>query len=186
MDRHDHLKTERLILRRWRADHVEPFAALNADPEVMRYFVSQPDHVATAAMITSWEHKFEVQGYGLWAVERKADHLLLGMTGLNPVPEGIGVGLVVDGIEVGWRFARHAWGNGYATEAANAALDTAARVGLTEVWSFTATLNDRSQAVMRRLGMTRVSTFDHPGIVAGHPLRPHVLYRLDLGDRLAA
>ena len=82
-------------------------------------------------------------------------------------------------MEVGWRLARHAWHRGYATEAATAALDVAFdRVGMEEIWSMTAVLNEPSQAVMRRLGLNEVARFDHPGIPAGHPLRPHVTYHL--------
>ncbi len=83
------------------------------------------------------------------------------------------------GMEVGWRLARGAWHQGYASEAAAAA----ARRGLPGsgpggIWSMTAVANEPSQAVMRRLGMTLHADFDHPAVEAGHPLRPHVAYRL--------
>ena len=79
----------------------------------------------------------------------------------------------------GWRLTRHAWHHGYASEAARAALTVAFDgAGLPEVWSFTSVLNEPSTAVMRRIGMSEVGRFDHPRIPAGHPLRPHVLYRL--------
>jgi RimJ/RimL family protein N-acetyltransferase len=75
--------------------------------------------------------------------------------------------------------ARHAWHLGYATEAANAAVDVAfGGVGLAEIWSMTAVLNEPSQAVMRRIGLTEVARFDHPRIQPGDPLRPHVTYHL--------
>jgi RimJ/RimL family protein N-acetyltransferase len=83
------------------------------------------------------------------------------------------------GLEVGWRLARHAWHHGYATEAAVAAAGVAFEgTGLAGIWSMTAAGNAPSQAVMRRLGMTLHTRFDHPAIEAGHPLRPHVAYRL--------
>ena len=82
-------------------------------------------------------------------------------------------------MEVGWRLARTAWHHGYATEAARAALDVAfGGVGMTEVYSMTAVLNEPSQAVMRRLGLTEFARWDHPRIPEGHPLRPSVTYRL--------
>ena len=82
-------------------------------------------------------------------------------------------------MEVGWRLARHAWHHGYATEAGAAAIGVAFRgAGLAEVWSMTAVLNEPSQAVMRRLGMTLHAHFEHPRIEPGHPLRPHVLFRI--------
>ena len=88
-------------------------------------------------------------------------------------------------VEIAWRFARWAWGHGYATEAASAALDFAfSTLGRTEVVSFTATTNVRSQAVMRRLGMTRDvdGDFAHPALPVGHRLSWHVLYRLSAAD----
>ena len=99
------------------------------------------------------------------------------MGGLNPVPPGIITG---EGLEIGWRLARHAWGHGFATEAGRAAVDVARRIGAQSVWSFTSVGNERSQAVMRRLGLSFVRYFDHPDIPDGHSMRPHVLYQLDL------
>lgn len=181
MEQFDNVETERLVLRRWHQSDAEPLADLNSDPEVMRYFVSMPDRSASEAMVARWELNFKRQGYGFWAVERRQDGVLLGMTGLNPIPPGMpGHG----GVEVGWRLAQHAWGHGYASEAARAALQVASRAGLAEVWSFTAVLNTASQAVMRRVGLSLETFFDHPDIPLGHPLRPHVLYhlRLDSGS----
>jgi RimJ/RimL family protein N-acetyltransferase len=110
------------------------------------------------------------QGFGLWAVERAEDGALLGMAGRNPVPPDIITG---EGLEIGWRLARHAWGHGCATEAGRAAVAQS-------VWSFTSVGNERSQAVMRRLGLSFVRYFDHPNIPDGQSTRPHVLYQLDL------
>ena len=177
MLRFDRVTTLRLLLRRWQPDDLDAFAALNSDLEVMRHFPSTYDRSATAAMISAWQAKIDRQGFGLWAVERAEDGALLGMAGLNPVPLGIISG---EGLEVGWRLARHAWGHGYATEAGRAAIDVAHRVGARSVWSFTAVGNERSQAVMQRLGLRFVRYFDHPDIPDGHSMRPHVLYQLDL------
>lgn len=85
-------------------------------------------------------------------------------------------------VEIGWRLSRAAWGHGYATEAAAAALDDPFDwAGLRQVVSYTAASNGRSQAVMRRLGMTRdpADDFEHPDLPAGHRLRRHVVYRID-------
>ena len=133
MLRFDRVTTPRLVLRRWQPGDLDSFAALNSDPEVMRHFPSTYDRSATAAMITAWEAKIDRQGFGLWAVERAEDGALLGMAGLNPVPPGIITG---EGLEIGWRLARHAWGHGYATEADRAAVDIARRIGAQSVWSF--------------------------------------------------
>jgi RimJ/RimL family protein N-acetyltransferase len=188
-------------MRRWREDDREPFAAMNADPEVMRYFPAPLDRAASDALVDRIEDLFGRQGFGLWALEVAGPEPaspepagpepagpesastepastgeFIGFTGLNPMPPGVpGAG----GLEVGWRLARHAWHHGYATEAALAAAGVAFEgAGLAEIWSMTAAANVPSQAVMRRLGMTLHTRFDHPAIEAGHPLRPHVAYRL--------
>ena len=174
--RFDVIRTDRLIMRRWREADRQPFAALNADPEVMYYFPAPLDRAASDAMVDRIENLFLRQGFGLWALEVSATGEFIGFTGLNPMPPGVpGAG----GLEVGWRLARHAWHHGYATEAATAAAGVAFEgAGLAEIWSMTAAANVPSQAVMRRLGMTLHTRFDHPAIEAGHPLRPHVAYRL--------
>ena len=173
----DELRTERLLMRRWRRADLPAFAAMNADPEVMRHFPSPLDRVASDAFAERAMDHLERFGFGLWALELARTGDFLGFTGLNPLPEGVpGAG----GYEVGWRLARHAWHHGYATEAARAALLVAFdRQRMHEVWSITAVTNTPSQAVMRRLGMRRHGEFEHPAVPRGHPVRPHVAYRLD-------
>ena len=175
-DRFDSIRTERLLMRRWRDADRAPFAAMNADPEVMRYFPEALDRAASDGFLDRIDTLIQRQGFGLWALEEAATGAFLGFTGLNPMPPAVpGAG----GMEVGWRLARHAWHQGFATEAATAALGVGFRgAGLAEIWSMTAVLNVPSQAVMRRLGMTLHAHFDHPRIKRGHRLRPHVAYRL--------
>jgi RimJ/RimL family protein N-acetyltransferase len=174
--RFDVLQTDRLVMRRWRDSDREPFATLNADPQTMRYFPSTLDRAASDAFVDRIEARFELQGFGLWALELTATGEFLGYTGLNPMPDGVpGAG----GMEIGWRLARHAWHHGYATEAATAGLGVAfSGADLPEVWSMTAILNEPSQAVMRRIGLTEYTRFEHPSVPAGSELRPHVLYHL--------
>lgn len=169
------IRTERLLMRRWRDGDREPFAAMNADPEVMRYFPATLSRAESDQLIDRIEERFDQQGFGLWALELLESSQFIGFTGLNPMPDGVpGSG----DQEVGWRLDRGAWHRGYATEAARAALDVGlTRLGLPVVWSMTAVLNLPSQAVMQRLGMTLHRHFDHPRIGVGHPLRPHVVYR---------
>lgn len=174
--RFDIVSTERLLMRRWLESDREPFAALNGDPETMRFFPQTLDRAASDAFVDRIESLFEAQGFGLWALEVTESGEFIGFTGLNPMPVGVpGAG----GLEVGWRLAKRAWHRGYATEAARAALGVAFDgLGLEEVWSMTAVLNEPSMAVMRRLGMTEVDRFDHPNVPAGHPIQPHVTYHL--------
>jgi RimJ/RimL family protein N-acetyltransferase len=175
--RFDTIKTERLLMRRWLDSDREPFAALNGDPDTLLFFPSTLDRAESDAFVDRIESRFELQGYGLWALEIAATGEFIGFTGLNPLPDDVpGAG----GMEIGWRLAKHAWHHGYATEAARSALAVAFDgAGLPEVWSVTAVLNEPSQAVMRRIGMTEVARFNHPRIPDGHPTQPHVMYHLE-------
>ncbi len=176
------LTTERLILRGWRDEDRAPYAAINADPEVTRFLSKRFTREETDAMIDRMRAGWGRRGYGLWAVERSADGALLGMTGLSfhdfEAP-------FTPCVEIGWRFARSAWGHGYATEAADAALRFGFEaLGLDEIVSFTVVDNAASRRVMERLGMRHdpANDFGHPMFPEGHRLRPHVLYRLSRDD----
>ncbi len=176
------LHTERLVLRRWVEADREPFAALNGDREVMEHFPATLTKGQSDHMIDRFEAGFDRDGFGLWAVEVLETGDFIGFTGLN-VPAFDAH--FTPAVEVGWRLARSAWGHGYASEAARASLDFAfLRAGLEEVVAMTTPSNLRSQAVMKRLGMTRdpAEDFDHPAIEPGHPLRRHILYRISAGE----
>ena len=172
------LRTDRLLLREWRDADLEPFAALNADPEVTRFLhgvLSRADSDRLAARIRA---HFTERGFGLWAVEVPGKADFVGFVGLS-VPRF--EAHFTPCVEVGWRLARAHWGRGYATEGARAALAFGFEsAGLAEIVSFTACANERSRAVMERLGMETdpADDFDHPSLPEGHPLRAHVLYRL--------
>ena len=173
--RFDEIRTERLLMRRWQDSDLEPFAALNADAETMRFFPANIDRTASDALVRRIEERFEQLGFGLWALELAGTGEFIGFTGLSPLPDGVpGVGM-----EIGWRLDRHFWHRGYATEAARAAKGVAFDgAELPELWSMTAVLNEPSQAVMRRIGMVEVDRFNHPRVPAGHPIQPHVMYHL--------
>jgi RimJ/RimL family protein N-acetyltransferase len=174
----ERLTTERLILRRWRQSDLAPFAALNCDPEVMEHFPNTLDRAQSAAMIERIEKSFNEESLGLWAVETASNGDFIGFVGLSkPKFEAH----FTPCVEVGWRLAKQFWGYGYALEAAQAATqDGFDRLGLTEIVSFTSTLNIRSMRVMERLNMTRneQEDFMHPVLAPHHPLCRHVLYRL--------
>jgi ribosomal-protein-alanine N-acetyltransferase len=130
------------------------------------------------ALVDRIVDRWRRDGHGLWAVERTEDSAFLGFTGLAGADGSPGVPQLV---EIGYRFAVPAWGHGYATEAARAAVAWGFEVlGVGEIASWTAVSNIRSQAVMRRIGMTHdpADDFDHPRLPEGHPLRRHVMYRL--------
>jgi RimJ/RimL family protein N-acetyltransferase len=176
------LRTDRLLLRQWRAADREPWAALNADPAVMEHFPAVLTPEESAAFLHRIRAAIDERGWGLWAVEVVGGDPFIGFVGLQPV---VDPAMPFGGVEVGWRLARSAWGRGYASEGAKAAVRYAFEVlRLPEVISFTSVTNLRSQAVMRRIGLTHdpADDFDHPKVPADSPLRRHVLYRLRNGS----
>lgn len=172
------LRTDRLLLRPWRESDCEPFAQLNADPEVMRYLQGPRSRERSDASIASMERQFAEQGWGLWALEVIATGEFIGFTGLARSDFDAHF---TPAVEVGWRLARQAWGHGYATEAGAAAVRFGLGPGgIPDIMSWTAAINSPSRAVMARLGFRHdpAADFEHPRVPPGDPIRPHVLYRL--------
>ncbi|MGI9500703.1 MAG: GNAT family N-acetyltransferase [Geminicoccaceae bacterium] len=172
------LRTKRLILRPLRPDDFESFAAMNADPEVMRFFPACLDRTETKALVARMQRHFARHGFGWWAVDVPGVTSFAGFVGLL-VPAF--QAHFTPCVEVGWRLPRKAWGKGYATEAGQASLDFAFQhLELEEVVSMAVTENHRSTNLMERLGMSRrpADDFGHPKLPFGDPLRAHVLYRL--------
>ncbi len=151
---------------------------MNDDPEVMAFMSRRLDRVASDLFHARILEHWGADGFGLWALERRADRTFIGFAGLSVPAFAAQFG---PAIEVGWRLARSAWGHGYATEAGAAALGFGFDVlDLAEIVSFTAVGNARSRRVMERLGMTHDpdDDFDYPLVATDHPIRRQVLYRL--------
>lgn len=175
------LRTERLLLRRWRVGDRESFARMNADPVVMEHMISPLTRDVSDAFADRIERHFEDHGFGWWAVEIPSDAPFIGFVGLS-IPRF--EAHFIPAVEIGWRLDRPYWGRGLATEGARAALaDGFERVGLKEIVSFTVPANVRSIRVMEKLGMTHDprDDFEHPLVPVGDPHRHHVLYRLRSG-----
>ena len=171
------LRTDRLLLRQWQERDLEPFADLNADAEVMRYFPAKLAREQSDALASAIRREIDKQGWGLWAVEVIGGSSFIGFVGLN---EPIFDAHFTPAVEVGWRLAREHWGHGYATEAGQAAIDFGFdELALEQIVAMIGLKNSRSQRVAERLGMTRdpADDFDHPRVPPG-PLRRHGLYRL--------
>ena len=172
------LRTERLLLRQWRPEDLDPFAELNVDPEVMRYFPAPLSRHESDRLANEAQALMEARGWGLWAVEVVETDVFIGFIGLAEPRFDADF---TPAVEVGWRLRRRQWGRGYATEGARAALAFAFNeLSLEEVVSFTSAVNLRSRRVMERLGMTHdpADDFEHPR-VDDSVLRPHVLYRIN-------
>lgn len=164
------VRTARLLLRGWTDADRAPYAALNADPRVREFLGPLLTPEEASAQLDRIVAHWEAHGFGLWCVD--LDGTCIGFTGLSSPG-------FMAGVEVGWRLAAAHWGQGYATEAARAALSFGfGHAGLDEIVSLTAVQNVRSRRVMEKLGMTRDphDDFDHP--YAPPELRRHVLYRL--------
>ncbi len=176
--------TDRLSFRVWRDDHRAPFARMNSDPEVMRFFPAMPTPQQSDASIDTWLAQFDAQGWSNWAVELRATGDFIGFIGLSVPRRAFAF---TPCVEVGWRLRRSAWGQGFATEGARACLRQGfERVGLEEIVSFAAVANLPSIAVMERIGMRNAnSDFLHPAIPQGAPLQLHCLYKMTRAEWLA-
>jgi RimJ/RimL family protein N-acetyltransferase len=173
------IETERLLLRGWGEADREPFARMNADPRVMEYYPALLTRAESDRMIDKIQARFAERGYSLWAAELRATGGFIGYVGLS-VPAFHAH--FTPCVEIGWRLDAAHWGVGLATEGARAVVHHGfAVIGLDEILSFTTVGNRRSRRVMEKLGMTHDprEDFDHPNLPPGHPLGPHVLYRLD-------
>ena len=172
------IQTERLLLRQWVNDDLEPFAKINADTDVMEYypdvFTRQQSDVMAAKLI-NW---IEQRGWGFWAVELLEQEQFIGFVGLHEPTYELPV---TPCVEIGWRLAKEHWGKGYATEAAKASLEFAFKqLNLDQVYSFATVSNWKSRSVMERLNMINTeSNFDHPMIPQHSPLLEHVLYKIE-------
>lgn len=179
------LESARLVLRQWRDGDLPEFARMCADPQVMRYFPANLSHLESAALIGRIRGHFAEYGFGLWALQRKDSGEFIGLTGLQNVSFEADF---TPAVEIGWRLAREHWGLGYASEAAWTVLGCGfEHLDMDEIVAFAAVNNLPSQKVMQAIGMRNdpADNFEHPKLPNGHPLRPHVLYRINRAGWLA-
>jgi RimJ/RimL family protein N-acetyltransferase len=165
------MKTERLLLRQWRDQDLDAWAEMNADPAVREFLGGPVTREQAAGAMHGFAADLAARGWGWWAVEVAATGAFIGFAGLDPVDED----KPFDGVEIGWRLSRESWGHGYATEAARACLEYGfTTLDLPEILAIAAAGNERSHAVMRRLGMAHdpAADFDDDGV-------PSVVYRIE-------
>jgi RimJ/RimL family protein N-acetyltransferase len=175
----DALKTDRLILRRWVEADREPFARMNRDAAVVEFLPGPLSAEQSNQLVDRIEAHFEQHGFGLWAAELREGAEFIGYIGLA-IPRFEAA--FTPCVEIGWRLAPDYWRRGLATEGARAVVRHAFEdLALPALVSFTVPANVRSRRVMENLGMTHDprQDFDHPLLPEGHPLRRHVLYRLE-------
>lgn len=172
------IETERLILRTWRDEDVEPYYLINQDPRVLEFLLGPPSMSEVKEFIRAMNDQLSGEAYTLWAVEEKETGLMIGFTGLHKIAPSLPF---APAVEIGWRLGSQYWGQGYATEAARAVIDYGfEKIGLDEIVSFTARGNVRSMRVMEKIGMRRdfKGDFAHSKLPKDHPLSQHVLYRM--------
>jgi RimJ/RimL family protein N-acetyltransferase len=182
------LLTSRLRLRKWREEDLTPFAEINEDPRVMEFFPKTLTRIESDAFAERICAQLNHHPFGLWAVEILQQAQFIGFVGLA---EPTFKEHFTPCVEIGWRLGQEYWGRGYALEAAQRVIKYAFEdLCLSELVSFTAVNNLRSQMLMQRLGLSSDASddFEHPSLSEGHPLRKHVLYRLRKVDwsRMAA
>jgi RimJ/RimL family protein N-acetyltransferase len=172
------IETERLRLRPWRETDRPAWREMMADPEVADWLGGVRSPADNDAAFNRWREGIAANGYGMWAAERRTDGVVIGSVGVRRILEVWNHPFSGE-VEVGWRLARNAWGAGYASEGAAAALAWGfAKLALDRIVAFTAHSNARSEAVMRRIGMRRRPDldFDHPNLAPDHALRQHIVY----------
>ncbi len=171
-----YFETERLVFRDWEDRDFEPFAVMNADPDVMRYFPAPLNMEQSQDFLRLIQAEIRDKGYGLWPVELKQGGVFIGYIGLH---DSTFESSFTPCIEIGWRLLKEHWHLGFATEGARGVLDYAKRtLGFKEIYSFTTLNNHSSESVMQKIGMGKVGEFIHPRLPEGHELAPHVLYRI--------
>ncbi len=173
------IETERLILREWRGDDAEAMHAMGQDARVMAFLGPLYDRAEAERIVAGQIVNQSLFGHCFWPIERRTDGMFLGFCGLQPGPKGTPI---EGGIEIGWRLAHHAWGYGYAREAAAATLAWGwDKLDVDRIAAMTVSANTRSWGLMERLGMQRIAAedFDHPDLAEDDPLRRHILYRIE-------
>ena len=179
------LMTQRLILRPWRDEDLTPLFAINGDPESMRYFAATMTRAESDAWAARMRAHFADHGWGFWVVAEVATGDFVGIVGLMTIPWQADF---TPAVEIGWRIGPRFRRQGYAEEAARAALGFGfATLGLQKIVAFTVPGNAASWKLMEKLGMRHVGEFDHPRLPEGHHYRRHLLYSLtEAGWRDAA
>ena len=175
------LETPGLILRAWQEHDRAPFATMNADPVVMRFFAAPLTRAESDQAIDRYNTQLTRDGFTMFAAERRDTRSLAGVIGIQTMPFAI-PNVPQPAVEIGWRLALHATGQGLATEAASALVDFAFRQHhLPSLVAITIPINTPSRRVMEKLGMAYRPelSFDHPRVPDGHPYRRHILYQLN-------
>lgn len=175
-----YIETSRLILREWEETDLESLIQLNADEKVMEYFPKTLSVEETKNFYQLMITEFKQCGFGIYAVEVKENKEFIGLIGFHQATFAADF---TPCIEIGWRLKKEAWGNGYATEGATACLKYGFNeLGFSDIYSFTANINEPSKNVMKKIGMNFIKTFNHPRVEQRSPLYKHVLFHISKNE----
>lgn len=176
-----YIETERLNLRDWETKDLLPFQKMNANAQVRRYFPSLLSYRRSEIDMENMDSIIQESDLGLFAVELKETGEWLGFIGVNYVSKDSHYPFKeLPFYEIGWRLIPEVWGNGLATEGAEAVMKYARDKGIKELYSFTSENNLPSRKVMEKLGMTFLDNFEYPNLSKYHPLKRHVRYYKEL------
>lgn len=168
--------SERLGFRKFRDSDLEPFFKMNADSEVMKFFPSTLDTEETQSLIMRINAHIDENGFGFFAIDLLSENRFIGFIGLKRTNFKADF---TPCIEIGWRLDKEFWNKGLATEGATRCLEFAfLNLKLNEVYSFTSLLNKPSERIMQKIGMAKISEFDHPLVEKGSRLKKHCLYKI--------
>ncbi len=172
------LTSDRLGLRHWIDSDTQPFIEMNKDLEVMKYFPKILSETETLAFIEIIHLHFNQHGFGPFAIEHKLTKQFMGFTGFYiPTFDAF----FTPCVEIGWRFRKDFWGQGFASEAAKMCLSYGFKsLCFEKIVSFTASINLKSEKVMKRIGMNYIADFEHPKVEKDDALCRHVLYEITL------
>ncbi len=172
------METNRLIMRKLAQEDLDRFCLMSADGEVMKYFPGTLSRAESIELFNKLNKRFDSRGWGIWALELKSTGEFIGFTGLNEPHDDLPF---TPCVEIVWRLLKEYWHLGYATEAANKALEFAFdELDLNEIIAFTTLSNKKSQSVMHKIGMKNSGkNFNHPSLPKNSKLRYHVLYKLN-------
>lgn len=167
-------KSKRLGFRNWIENDKPKMALINADPKVMEFFPCTLNKEQTEQFIDRMQSQFYKNGFCYFALDKLENNEFIGFIGISEQNFEADFTPCVD---IGWRLSQKEWGKGYATEGAKKCLDFAFNIiGLKSVKSICPIINDKSEHIMEKLGMTKKKTFNHPLLKEHSKLESCVLY----------
>ncbi|TBW27166.1 GNAT family N-acetyltransferase [Gramella sp. KN1008] len=175
-------QSARLGFRNWQEADIDKLYKINSDKRVMEFFPSVVNREDTASFINRMKKMFIEKGFCYFALEKLKTGEFIGFTGLA---EQSFESEVTPCIDIGWRLDSEYWGQGFATEAANACLNYGFNeLNIEKIRSIAPVINERSIQVMIKIGMQKLTDFNHPFLKNLKRLEHCVCYEIGNVNRL--